>query len=82
MTNTTPSSSDSSRNTVVPSEVGWQFVPQYYTYVNKSPQRLHCFYNKNSTFIHGAEGEDGTPCYGQQVSIFVRSVLSTASTIF
>jgi hypothetical protein len=44
-------------------------VPQYYTYVNKSPHRLHCFYNKTSTFIHGAEGEDGTPCYGQQVCI-------------
>jgi Nuclear transport factor 2 (NTF2) domain/RNA recognition motif. (a.k.a. RRM, RBD, or RNP domain) len=67
MTNTTPSSNDPSRNNVVPSEVGWQFVPQYYTYVNKSPQRLHCFYNKTSTFIHGTEGEDGTPCFGQQV---------------
>jgi len=66
MTNTTPSNSDSSHNNVIPSEVGWQFVPQYYTYVNKSPQRLHCFYNKTSTFIHGTEGEDGTPCYGQQ----------------
>lgn len=66
MTNTTPSNSDSSHNNVVPSEVGWQFVPQYYTYVNKSPDRLHCFYNKTSTFIHGTEGEDGTPCYGQQ----------------
>jgi Nuclear transport factor 2 (NTF2) domain len=69
MTNTTPSSKDSSRNNVVPSEVGWQFVPQYYTYVNKSPHRLHCFYNKTSTFIHGTEGEDGTPCFGQHVRI-------------
>ncbi|KAF8258780.1 hypothetical protein EI94DRAFT_1691174 [Lactarius quietus] len=67
MTNTTPSNNDSSpHNNVVPSEVGWQFVPQYYTFVNKSPHRLHCFYNKTSTFIHGTEGEDGTPCYGQQ----------------
>lgn len=53
---------------VVPSEVGWQFVPQYYTFVNKSPNRLHMFYTKNSTFIHGTEGEDGRACYGQQVS--------------
>jgi len=52
---------------VIPSEVGWQFVPQYYTFVNKQPHRLHCFYTKNSTFIHGTEGEDGSPCYGQQV---------------
>ncbi|KAF8518358.1 hypothetical protein BU17DRAFT_19849, partial [Hysterangium stoloniferum] len=51
---------------VIPSEVGWQFVPQYYTFVNKQPHRLHCFYTKNSTFIHGTEGEDGRPCYGQQ----------------
>lgn len=51
---------------VVPSEVGWQFVPQYYTFMNKHPARLHCFYTKNSTFIHGTEGEDGKPCYGQQ----------------
>ncbi|KAF7426099.1 hypothetical protein PC9H_008465 [Pleurotus ostreatus] len=51
---------------VVPSEVGWQFVPQYYTFVNEQPNRLHCFYTKTSTFIHGTEGEDGKPCFGQQ----------------
>ena len=45
--------------TVNPSEVGWQFVPQYYTFVNKQPNRLHCFYTKASTIIHGVEGEDG-----------------------
>ncbi|KAG8858227.1 hypothetical protein FRB96_005356 [Tulasnella sp. 330] len=50
---------------VNPSEVGWQFVPQYYTFVNKHPHRLHCFYTKNSTFINGTEGEDGKACYGQ-----------------
>jgi hypothetical protein len=57
--------SDSSAS-VVPSEVGWQFVPQYYTFVNKHPSRLHCFYTKTSTFTHGTEGEDITPCHGQQ----------------
>ncbi|RDB30689.1 putative G3BP-like protein [Hypsizygus marmoreus] len=57
---------NSSSTPVVPSEVGWQFVPQYYTFVNKQPNRLHCFYTKSSTFIHGTEGEDGKPCYGQQ----------------
>ncbi|KAF8842410.1 hypothetical protein BDN67DRAFT_1009775 [Paxillus ammoniavirescens] len=51
---------------VVPSEVGWQFVPQYYTFVNKHPNRLHCFYTKTSTFIHGTEGEEIKPCFGQQ----------------
>jgi len=61
-------SSSTQHNNVVPSEVGWQFVPQYYTFVNKEPHRLHCFYNKNSTFTHGNEGEDVKPCFGQQVT--------------
>lgn len=61
-----PAAAPTAHSSVVPSEVGWQFVPQYYTFVNKHPNRLHCFYNKNSTFIHGTEGEDGKPCYGQQ----------------
>ena len=52
-----------------PSEVGWQFVPQYYTFINKQPDRLHCFYKKASTFIHGTEGEDGQPCHGQHVCL-------------
>ncbi|TXT15702.1 hypothetical protein VHUM_00205 [Vanrija humicola] len=51
---------------IEPSEVGWQFVPQYYNFVNKQPHRLHCFYNKRSTFVHGEEGEDATPALGQQ----------------
>jgi hypothetical protein len=57
---------------VQPSEVGWQFVPQYYNYVNKYPNRLHCFYTKASTFSHGTEGEDGKPFFGQQVSFCAR----------
>lgn len=68
-TSTAPSSNGSNgslHSNVVPSEVGWQFVPQYYTFVNKEPHRLHCFYNKSSTFIHGTEGEDCQPCFGQQ----------------
>jgi hypothetical protein len=40
---------------------------QYYTFVNKDPAKLHCFYTKKSTLIHGVEGEDSQPCYGQQV---------------
>ncbi|KAL5495962.1 hypothetical protein ACEPAH_3194 [Sanghuangporus vaninii] len=60
-----PTSTGNVHQNVVPSEVGWQFVPQYYSFVNKQPNRLHCFYTKNSTFIHGTEGEDGRPCYGQ-----------------
>ncbi|EPQ52409.1 hypothetical protein GLOTRDRAFT_107745 [Gloeophyllum trabeum ATCC 11539] len=67
MTSTTGTNpAPSLHQNVVPSEVGWQFVPQYYTYVNQQPNRLHRFYTKASTFIHGVEGEDGKPCYGQQ----------------
>ncbi|PPQ86640.1 hypothetical protein CVT25_006824 [Psilocybe cyanescens] len=66
MSSSTPNTTSSQHSNVVPSEVGWQFVPQYYTFVNKEPHRLHCFYNKNSTFIHGTEGEDMKPCFGQQ----------------
>ncbi|KAG8966260.1 hypothetical protein FRB90_010971, partial [Tulasnella sp. 427] len=51
---------------VNPNEVGWQFVPQYYTFVNKNPDRLHCFYTKASTFIHGTEGEDAKASFGQR----------------
>lgn len=65
----TASNPTATHSNIVPSEVGWQFVPQYYTFVNKEPHRLHCFYNKNSTFIHGTEGEDMKPCFGQQVGL-------------
>ena len=68
MTATAPSSAH--HPSVVPSEVGWQFVPQYYTFVNKEPHRLHCFYNKTSTFTHGTEGEEVKACHGQQVGGF------------
>ncbi|KAL4066986.1 hypothetical protein V8B97DRAFT_1978897 [Scleroderma yunnanense] len=60
------STTSSIHQNVVPSEVGWQFVPQYYTFVNKQPNRLHCFYTKTSTFTHGMEGEEVKPCFGQQ----------------
>ncbi|KAG1842827.1 hypothetical protein C8R48DRAFT_785937 [Suillus tomentosus] len=36
------------------------------TFVNEHPNRLHCFYTKTSTFIHGTEGEDVKVCFGQQ----------------
>ncbi|KAF7319004.1 NTF2 domain-containing protein [Mycena chlorophos] len=64
--------SPAAHRSVNPSEVGWQFVPQYYTFVNKQPDRLHQFYTKKSTFMHGTEGDDGKPCLGQQVSAIGR----------
>ncbi|KAK9761767.1 hypothetical protein K7432_013095 [Basidiobolus ranarum] len=47
-------------------EVGWMFVQEYYTFLNKDSSRLHCFYNKKSTMIHGTEGEQVKPYHGQQ----------------
>lgn len=63
------SSSSSSKPSIQPSEVGWLFVPQYYTFLNQNPDRLHCFYTKKSTLIHGTEQEDEKPCFGQQVRV-------------
>ncbi|KAJ1034622.1 hypothetical protein NDA18_001478 [Ustilago nuda] len=51
---------------VQPSEVGWLFVTQYYTFLNQNPGRLHCFFTKKSTMVHGTEQEESSPCFGQQ----------------
>ncbi|RIA95300.1 hypothetical protein C1645_872874 [Glomus cerebriforme] len=48
------------------SEVGWCFVHEYYTFLNKDPSRLHCFYGQKSTLIHGTEGETVTPSQGEK----------------
>ena len=48
------------------SEVGWLFVTQYYTFLNQNPSRLHCFFTKKSTMVHGTEQEESSPCFGQQ----------------
>lgn len=57
----------SGKPAVQPSEVGWLFVPQFYTFLNSDPSKLHCFYTKKSTLVHGKEGEDESLCFGQQV---------------
>ncbi|KAJ1558344.1 hypothetical protein HK405_013889, partial [Cladochytrium tenue] len=36
---------------------GWLFVQEYYTFLNKEPHKLHCFYDAKSSFIHATEGE-------------------------
>lgn len=49
-----------------PLEIGWQFVQEYYTILNREPQRLHCFYDKGaSCMLHGTEGESVSACLGQ-----------------
>ncbi|KAH8155643.1 uncharacterized protein LAJ45_00653 [Morchella importuna] len=47
----------STTESVPKDEVGWYFVEQYYTTLNKTPERLHLFYNKKSSFVWGTEGE-------------------------
>ena len=54
-------------NKMSASQIGWLFVQQYYTFLHESPDRLHLFYNKNSTFVHGKEGEQVGYYVGQKV---------------
>lgn len=35
-----------------PKRVGREFLRQYYTIMNKSPQNLHCFYSEEAKFVH------------------------------
>ncbi|CAJ0648674.1 12796_t:CDS:2 [Entrophospora sp. SA101] len=48
------------------SEVGWIFVQEYYTFLHKEPNRLHCFYGQASHFIHGSEGEQVRTLIGEK----------------
>lgn len=43
------------------SQVGSQFVNQYYTVMKSSPKYLHRFYNDNSTFTFVDPGQTGSP---------------------
>lgn len=61
--------SSNNKAAAAPSEVGWLFVTQYYTSLNNDPEKLHCYYSKRSTFLHGTEQDESAPvCFGQQVS--------------
>ncbi|KAJ3316136.1 hypothetical protein HDU93_004588, partial [Gonapodya sp. JEL0774] len=46
--------------------VGWLFVQEFYTFLNKNPEKLHNFYNKKSYFIHGTEAQTVKLCHGTQ----------------
>lgn len=50
-------------------------MQEYYTFLNKNPQRLHQFYNNKSYLIHGHEGETVKLCHGSQVRCRSRSAL-------
>jgi len=48
-----------------PFEVSWLFVQEYYTIMNNSPEKLHQFYNKDSYYCNGSEGESSKIYHGQ-----------------
>jgi len=48
-----------------PFEVSWLFVQEYYTIMNNSPEKLHQFYNKDSYYCNGSEGESSIIYHGQ-----------------
>ena len=53
---------------IVSQDVGLIFVREYYTFLNKQPHRLHAFYNKDSSFLRGDEGESAQTHRGQEVN--------------
>lgn len=48
-----------------PKNIGREFVRWYYTVLNRSPDQLHCFYDKAATFIH----DDIDPTQQKTVSV-------------
>ncbi|KAF9119581.1 hypothetical protein BGX30_003758 [Mortierella sp. GBA39] len=68
---TAPTTSAQSPNVIstdpkIADEVGVVFAHEFYTFLNKDPTRLHCFYNKHSTMSHGYQGEQIQVFSGQQ----------------
>ena len=56
------------------SRIGWAFISQYYSYLNRDPAQLHCFYTKRSIFIRGTEAAETPACYGQKVSFLTSCI--------
>ncbi|KAI9189435.1 hypothetical protein H9P43_000868 [Blastocladiella emersonii ATCC 22665] len=46
-------------------QVGWMFVREYYQIMNSEPSRLHCFYSRDSTAVHGLEATMAAANKGQ-----------------
>ncbi|KAG0749356.1 hypothetical protein G6F57_004721 [Rhizopus arrhizus] len=47
-------------------DVGLIFVREYYTFLNKKPNRLHAFYSKDSLLVRGDEGTVTETARGQE----------------
>ena len=52
---------------LTPNEVAWQFVQEYYTYMNRSPNKLYRFYGEFSEMTVGIEGVEVSSAYGKEV---------------
>ncbi|KAF9282251.1 hypothetical protein BGZ88_011128 [Linnemannia elongata] len=65
-TTSTQSPNVNSTDPKIANEVGVVFAHEFYTFLNKDPARLHCFYNKHSTMSHGYQGEQIQVFSGQQ----------------
>ncbi|KAI9244089.1 hypothetical protein BY458DRAFT_529950 [Sporodiniella umbellata] len=67
MTNSGVSSPTHEVNTTQSAQdVGLIFVREYYTFLNKKPNRLHAFYSKDSLFVRGDEGTVSETVRGQE----------------
>ncbi|KAF3937166.1 hypothetical protein ABW19_dt0200956 [Dactylella cylindrospora] len=62
-----PSAAPASSATTSPEEIGWYFVESYYTTLNKTPDRLHLFHQKKSSFVWGTEGDNVPVSVGRSV---------------
>jgi hypothetical protein len=49
-------------------DVGLIFAREYYTFLNKKPNRLHAFYGADSLLVRGDEGETVPMLKGQEVT--------------
>lgn len=49
-------------------ELGNHFLRNYYTYLSQVPEKMHFFYCRDSTLVHGEEGIESQECHGQEVN--------------
>lgn len=48
-------------------DIGLIFAREYYTFLNRKPNRLHAFYGADSLFVRGNESESVPILKGQEV---------------
>lgn len=54
---------------VNPRDIGLIFAREYYTFLNRKPNRLHAFYGADSLLVRGDEGELVPMVKGQEVKL-------------